>query len=175
MLITVLQYCRWGLESAVQPYPKPNSWHASISKCTAREYNLCSLWLIYPLISRLKHIYESNKESRSYIWSLPFNNRAEWAMEKRGKLVIIIPKPHLGERRGEVAACSIIQTIRTPSLDSLGLTTLLCNPHRGISLKGLSKLIFPCQHSSLKEMDRSRGQMPVSVLLNASSGGGGGR
>lgn len=62
-----------------------------------------------------------------------------------------------------------------PSLDSLGLAPLSWDPHRVISLIGLSKLIFPCHHRSLKGMDRSRGQMPGPVLLNTIPAGGGGR
>ena len=62
-----------------------------------------------------------------------------------------------------------------PSLDSLGLAPFPWDPHRVISLTGLSELISPCHHRSLKGMYRSRGQMPGSVLLNTFLAGEGGR
>lgn len=80
----------------------------------------------------------------------------------------------LGEGRGSCREhCS--ERGNAPSPDSLGFAPLPWDPHQVRSLVGLSKLIFPCHHRSLKGMYRSRGQMPGSVLLNTLLAGGGGR
>lgn len=133
--------------------------------------------LLYGLHSFLKtdekHIYESNKEPCRHIWGMPFNKITEQAREKR-KIWYLFSKPSWV--REEVATWSTVQsTITHLPWTPWDLHPLPWEPHRVISLIGLSKLILPCHHRSLKGMYRSRGQMPGSVLLNTFLAGGGSR
>lgn len=172
MLITVLQCCRWGLESTVQTHQKQNSLHILYN---AQWENTPGV-LLYGSHSFLKteekHLYESNKEPCSHIWSTPFNKITEQARQKKENVVSFL-QTQLGEGRGScMEHCS--ERGNAPSLDSLGFAPFPWDPHQVISREGLSKLIFPWHHRSLKGMYRSRGQMPGSVLLNTLLAGGGG-
>lgn len=140
MLITVLQCCRWGLESTVQTHQKQNSLHILYNA----QWDNTPGVLLYGSPSFLKteekHIYESNKEPCSHIWSTPFNKITEQARQKRKTWFRFFK---LSWVRAEAAAWSTVQSVVT----HLPRTPWDLHPFLGIhtksqAVKGSASLSF---------------------------------